>query len=295
MHLQSFLQYLTHEKRYSPHTISAYKTDLLQFKSFCEKQYGDLDLKDVSGMIVRSWIVELINNNMDARSVNRKISSLKSFYRFLMRQAVIDKTPMSAVIAPKMSKKLPEVLEQKQMDRLFAEVAKQEGFEGMRDLLILELLYATGIRRSELVNLELTDFDQKLRTVRVLGKGSKERLIPISPELLSRLDIYMDERSKKFPELVESKLFVTSKGRSVYPRLVHNIVAKNLTLVSSANKKSPHVLRHTFATHLLSNGAEINAIKELMGHAGLAATQVYTHTSAEKLKEAYKKAHPKAE
>lgn len=294
MQLDRFLRYLQFEKRYSPHTIAAYQRDLLQFQDYCNTSYDATSLEAASTVIIRSWIVKMINDGLDPRSVNRKISALKTFFKFMLTSGVIEASPMKKIIAPKTSKKLPQVIEEHQMRKLFSQVLAEEGFEGLRDLLILELLYATGIRRSELIGLNVGDVDHSNLTIRVLGKGRKERLIPITRELSHRVKQYLEQRDVEFGIQGESALFVTKRGERIYPRKVHTIVTKNLSLVSTADKKSPHVLRHTFATHLLSNGAELSAIKELMGHAGLAATQVYTHTSVEKLKATYKRAHPKA-
>lgn len=293
MQLDRFIRYLRYEKRYSPHTTEAYKRDINQFSAFCAELYEGTVAETASSVIVRSWIVKLINDGLDPRSVNRKISALKTFYRFMMKSGVIASSPVKKIIAPKTSKKLPQVIDEQKMEQLFSEVLTAEGYEGLRDLLILEMLYATGMRRSELVGLNVSDVSWSALSIRVLGKGRKERVIPISRELGERISRYVKERNSRF-EAPEPALFLTDKGKRIYPRMVHNIVVKNLSLVSTASRKSPHVLRHTFATHLLSHGAELSAIKELMGHAGLASTQVYTHTSVEKLKEAYKRAHPKA-
>ena len=293
MDVERFLKYLKFEKRYSPHTIDAYRTDLRQFSAYCSTQY-EIQESKAGSQVVRSWVVQLINDGIDPRSVNRKLSALKSFYRFLLKGGVIASSPMRKVIAPKTSKKLPQVIDEKQLSRLFDEVLSGEGYEGARDLMMLELLYATGMRRSELVGLDVSDISVSNMTIRVMGKGRKERLIPFGVGLLSRLNTYISARQSTFVDSVEQAFLLTSKGKRVYPRLVHQIVTKSLSLVSTAKKKSPHVLRHSFATHLLNHGAELSAIRDLLGHAGLAATQVYTHTSVEKLKEVHRRAHPKA-
>ena len=293
MDVERFLKYLKFEKRYSPHTIDAYRTDLRQFSAYCSTQY-EIQESKAGSQVVRSWVVQLINDGIDPRSVNRKLSALKSFYRFLLKGGVIASSPMRKVIAPKTSKKLPQVIDEKQLSRLFDEVLSGEGYEGARDLMMLELLYATGMRRSELVGLDVGDIHVSNMTIRVMGKGRKERLIPFGVGLLSRLNTYISARQSTFVDSVEQAFLLTSKGKRVYPRLVHQIVTKSLSLVSTAKKKSPHVLRHSFATHLLNHGAELSAIRDLLGHAGLAATQVYTHTSVEKLKEVHRRAHPKA-
>jgi integrase/recombinase XerC len=222
------------------------------------------------------------------------MSSLRSFYKFLIQNGVVQKNPMNKVLAPKMSRKMPYFLTTTETDKLLDTVQFPEGFIGLRDLLVMELFYFTGIRVSELANLKVSDFNLSGSTVKIFGKGSKERLVPLHPELKPLLAQYIDLKEELFPEQQMSSLIVSNSGRSAYPQLLYRIVNKYLSMVTSLEKKSPHVLRHTFATHLLNQGADINAIKELLGHASLSATQVYTHTSVEKLRNAYNQAHPRA-
>jgi integrase/recombinase XerC len=293
MQVDRFLRHLKYEKRYSPHTVEAYQRDLGQFTAYCNSQYAGTLPELATAVIIRSWIVQLINGGLDPRSVNRKISALKSFFKYAVKSGVLESSPMKKIIAPKSSRKLPQVIDERQMSKLLTEVLTGDDYVGMRNALMVELLYATGMRRSELVGLNVNDIDHRSLTIRVLGKGGKERIIPMGIELSRHIGLYEKERRAQFGH-PEPALFLTGKGRRVYPRMVHNIVTESLSLVSTAARKSPHVLRHSFATHMLNHGAELTAIKELMGHAGLATTQVYTHTSVERLKEAHKRAHPKA-
>jgi len=242
--------------------------------------------------MIRSWLVYLMEHQVGSRSVNRKLTTLKSFYRFLLREGVLDENPMHKINSPKIAKRLPVFVEKEKMEMLFNQVTFGEGYPGIRDRLILELFYSTGMRLSELVNLKESDVDFHHDTIKVLGKRNKERLIPFSMKFESLLKSYLDEKGKAFGDLDD--LFLTDKGRKIYPKLVYRIVSRYIGEVTTMGKKSPHVLRHTFATHLLNNGAELNAVKELLGHASLSATQVYTHNTIEKLKRIYKQAHPKA-
>lgn len=287
-----FLTFLKSEKRYSPHTILAYQTDLSQFQEFALTAYEQEEIDHAPPSVVRSWIVHLMEEELDSRSVNRKISSLKSYYRFLMREGVISQTPMSKITAPKVAKKLPSFVPEKDMEFLFADIEFGDGYEGSRDRFILELLYATGIRRDELIKLKLYDVDRQSGTIKVTGKRSKERIIPLHSRLMTVIDEYLVRRSSLQSE--EPYLFLASSGGKMYPQLIYRLVRKYLQQVTTIKKKSPHILRHTFATHMLNNGADLNSIKELLGHANLSATQVYTHNSMEKLKHIYKQAHPKA-
>ncbi|HYV92939.1 MAG TPA: tyrosine recombinase XerC [Chitinophagales bacterium] len=294
MDFRSFLQYLEYEKRYSAHTITAYENDLTQFSVFLSKIYEFDDLLNVRHTHVRSWLVSLMEEGIGSRSINRKLSSLKTFFKFQLKKNAIQQNPMSKVIAPKMSKRLPVFINKNQMELLWQHFDFGEGFSGARNRLIFELLYGTGMRVSELVNLSEKNIDLHSGAVKVLGKGNKERIIPISRELKQFIKEYNDLRHKTFPSGLFSSLIVSDTGNKMYARSVYNIVNTVLKQITTVEKKSPHVLRHTFATHMLNNGAEINAIKELLGHASLAATQVYTHNTIEKLKDVYRKAHPKA-
>ena len=298
-----FIDYIQYEKRYSPHTVSAYRNDLDQFYSFLESYYGITDIREVTHPVIRSWLVQMMESEITPRSVNRKLTTLKSFYKFLIRENLVTVNPMRKIISPKTSKKLPSFIEKEKMDMLFDVVDFGQGFPALRDRLILEMLYATGMRLSELVNLKETDIDFHQSTLKVLGKRNKERLIPFSGKFGILLNTYLDGKKDfmKDPEIQGqegtgelSGLFITDSRRRIYPRFVYRTVHKYLSLVTTLSKRSPHLLRHTFATHLLNNGAELNAVKELLGHANLSATQIYTHNTIEKLKKVYKQAHPKA-
>ena len=287
MHKEKFLHYLLHEKRYSPHTIKSYETDLQQFILFLVDEFQVLSAKEVNFQLVRSWIANLLNNNISARSVNRKITTLKTYFRFLINEDVISISPMQKIIGPKTPKKLAVFVEEIKMDELFNKVEFGEGDVAERDRLILELFYFTGMRLSELVNLKKADVDFSNSTIRVLGKRNKERLIPITPYILDKIKTTNNSNKSVF-------LFVSKKGTQISAKQVYRLVNKYLGMVTSLDKKSPHILRHTFATHMLNNGAGINAVKELLGHANLSATEVYTHNTIEKLKTVYKQAHPRA-
>jgi integrase/recombinase XerC len=289
---QRFIEYLQYEKRYSPHTVTAYRTDLDQFYEYLHMQYSIDDIQSVNHPMIRSWLVELMNQEISPRSVNRKLTTLKSFYKFLQREGVTEVNPMRKITSPKTSKRLPVFVEKDKMERLLDEVDFGGGYTGLRDKLIIELFYATGMRLSELVNLKETDLSFHHDTIKVTGKRNKERLIPFSHKMELLIKRYLDEKRSVFGE--NGDLFLTDKGKKIYSRMVYRIVTGYLGMVTTLEKKSPHVLRHTFATHLLNNGAELNAIKELLGHANLSATQVYTHNTIDKLKSIYKQAHPKA-
>lgn len=289
---ERFLAYIEFEKRYSPHTVVAYRNDLEQFSGYLLATYSISDIRDVTHSMIRSWLVHLMENKISPRSVNRKLTTLKSFYRFLIREGLVEQNPMRRIISPKSPKRLPAFIEQDKMARMFDSKSGDGGYVAMRDTLILEIFYATGMRLSELVNLKETDIDFHNDTIKVLGKRNKERLIPFSNKLAVLLKDYLHEKEKTFGE--NPVLFLTGKGVKVYPRLVYQVVKDSLAEVSTSAKRSPHVLRHTFATHMLNNGAELNAVKELLGHASLSATQIYTHNTIEKLKSIYKQAHPKA-
>ncbi|MBN2596619.1 tyrosine-type recombinase/integrase [Labilibaculum sp.] len=288
---ESFLSYLQFEKRYSVHTILSYDCDLTQFFDFMSKNEVE-EVKDVDFKNVRKWIVFLMNEGNSSRTVNRKLSSLKSFFKFLLRESVVETNPMDRVVGPRQGKKLPGFVAEHAM-QLLREVEFGEGFEGVRDRLVVEMFYQTGMRLSELMNLKITDFDRKTSLVKVLGKRNKERIIPVSKSLEKLLDEYLEERNRTFEERSDF-LFVTKKGVPVYEKLLYRIVTKYLSKITTLAKRSPHVLRHTFATHLLNNGAELNAVKELLGHSNLSATQIYTHTTFERLNKVYKQAHPRA-
>ena len=294
MDIRNFLQYLQYEKRYSQHTIIAYENDLLQFAEFLRKTYELDNTSETRHIHVRSWMVSLMESGLSSRSINRKVSVLKTFFKFQLRNGGIQNNPLSKVVAPKQKKRLPVFIGKNQTDLLWEQVDFGQDFPGLRDRLILEILYATGIRRSELINLADKDVDFANQSIKVLGKGNKERIIPVSKQLQTALKEYLAIRNKTLKSHRFPSLLVTDEGGKMEPRKLYRIVNNTLKQITTVEKKSPHVLRHTFATHLLNNGAEINAIKELLGHSSLAATQVYTHNTIDKLKDIYKKAHPKA-
>jgi integrase/recombinase XerC len=291
-HLANFIDHIRHEKKLSVHTTEAYQNDLLQFSEFLGKEVSDGDLLHVNHLSVRSWVAQLIDSGVAARSVNRKLSSLKSFYKYLLRNDIIKTNPLQKVQGPKTPKKLPVFIDEGQMEKLFDDIEFEEGFTGTRDKLLLDILYQTGIRRAELINLKEQNVDLYDLTIKVLGKRNKERIIPISLELKRNLEAYF--KVKKSEGLDNPLLFVSPKNKAMKETEVYKLVKKYLSAITTLGKKSPHVLRHTFATHLLNNGADINAVKELLGHANLAATQVYTHNTIEKLKKTYKRAHPRS-
>ena len=296
MPVKRFLSHLQYEKRYSPHTLTSYGTDLTQFFDYLKKEYQCEDVKGINHFFIRSWIVGLIDNKIAPRSVNRKITALKSFFRFLLREKLLEQNPMVKVQSPKTGKRLPAFIDEKKMEDLFSEIKFEEGFPGIRDRTILELFYGTGMRLTELVNLQIKDVNFSSQTVKVLGKRNKERILPVSVSLTKSIKEYIKEREKFLSEkgVDLTALFVDNRCNKIYTKFVYRLVKKYLGMVTTGDQKHPHVLRHTFATHLLNNGAEINAVKDLLGHSSLAATQVYTHNTIEKLKNIYKQAHPKA-
>ena len=288
MYLEDFINYIKSEKRFSKHTITSYETDLNQFFNYIKAECQITNPKDVSFKLIRNWISSLLENNLKSTSVNRKISSLKSYYKFLLVSNYVETNPTLKLISPKSSKRLPVFVEKDNMDSLFDKDFFEDSYEGTRDKLIIELFYFTGMRLSELINIKIADIDKINSQIKVVGKRNKERLIPITFNTLKDLNEFIN-----FYE-IENFLFTDGNGKKMYPKKVYRIVNKYLTKISSIKKKSPHVLRHSFATHMLNNGADINAIKEILGHANLSATQIYTHNSIKKLKNVHKQAHPKA-
>ncbi len=292
---ESFINYLKYEKRYSAHTVVAYKNDLDQFVEFCTIVVGEFHVKEVGTDTARGWLLHLMEQGLTPRTIHRKATAVKSFYNYLMRQEVVDTNPAINLTLPKVRKKLPAFVDENSLHHLLDDADSfGDDFSGVRDKLIVALFYGTGIRLSELINLKEGDIDTRSNLIRVLGKRQKERIIPYPDEINNLLDNYVIARNKQVGYKTEF-LLVTAKGEKVYEKLIYRVVKKNLARVTSLEKKSPHVLRHTYATHLLNKGADLNAVKELLGHSNLAATQVYTHTTFEKLLDSYKQAHPRGD
>jgi integrase/recombinase XerC len=292
-----FFDYLRFERRFSPHTVLSYQTDLRQFTEYLLTAYELSDPAQADHTLIRSWIVELMQQQRDPRTVNRKIACLRSYYKYLLRTGVIQRNPMLRITSPKTAKKLPDFVPEDALNGLLNSFKFADSFAGARDQLILELLYGTGIRLSELIGIRHDDLSLAARTVRVTGKGNKQRVVPLNPTLLSTLESYIARKQVEFspPDNARGFLLVTDKLEPLYEKLVYRTVKHYLSQITTASSQQhPHVLRHSFATHLLSKGADLNAIKELLGHANLAATQVYTHLSIDKLKAVFDKAHPKA-
>jgi integrase/recombinase XerC len=294
--IADFIEMLALRKRYSSHTITSYKNDLEAFANFILKEFDENTVEFIKATHVRSWLATLKQDEeFAAKTINRKLSTLRSFYKYLLQQGIVKLNPATAVIAPKIPKRLPQFVEEKDTTLLFEHSEFSEGFKGQTEHLILKTLYETGIRKAELIGLLQTKIDFFNATIKVLGKGNKERLIPISKDLQEYIKNYSNEKKRLFAnENAFTFLLVTEKGLPLNPRYVYSIVNKYLAQVTTINKKSPHILRHTFATQLMNQGADLNAVKELLGHSSLAATQVYTHNNIEKLKSVYQKAHPKA-
>lgn len=292
-HLGHFLNFLKYEKRYSDHTVTAYEKDLDQFILFGSEMVEDFCLVEVDHHLIRQWVISLMDQGMTVLSVKRKLSTLRSLYKFLLREGLMTKNPTELVMVPKSGKKLPQFVQEKEMNQLLDDPFFTKDFTGLRDKAILSLFYGTGMRLSELKGIRMADLNRGELMVKVLGKRNKERLIPYPHEIKVDLDNYIVVRNELFGAL-NSFLFVTDKGEQTYDKLLYRVVRKYLSLVTTMEKRSPHILRHSYATHLLNRGADLNAIKELLGHASLAATQVYTHTTFEKLKKIYNQAHPRA-
>jgi len=288
-----FKDYLALEKKYSEHTVKSYLSDIENFELFLKN--FSRDLLQVNNKDVRNWIVELSEKNFSERSINRKIAALKSFYKFLRKTHSIDVDPTQNISGLKIKKKISVPFSQAEMEHLFDEIPFNDDFQGIRDRCILDLFYSTGIRRAELINLKETDIDFHKKELKVLGKRNKERLIPLLSQTISNLETYKNSKKQYFfDKKIDSYFFLTDKGKKMYEMLVYRTINSYLSRVSIKLKKSPHMLRHTFATHLLNKGADLNSIKELLGHSSLAATQVYTHSSIQELKNIYKKAHPRS-
>jgi integrase/recombinase XerC len=292
--VQSFLDYLKFEKRYSVHTLTSYQTDLFDFFDYLEIQFGNTALKEIDHNYVRSWLAALKERKLNSKSINRKISSLKSFFKYHLRTGTVDASPMSKVISPKISKRLPVFVKEYDTMKLAETLGlTTESWKTLNAQMLISIFYATGMRLSELISLKENQVDLSRSQIKVLGKGNKERIIPISKNLIRIIEEYQQYKKKNFGK-TDNTLLVTEKGKKLYPKYAYLLVKEVLGAASTLDKKSPHVLRHTFATHLMNNGADLNAVKELLGHSSLASTQVYTHNTIEKLKDIHKKAHPKA-
>ena len=280
------------EKGYSRHTITAYKTDLIAFKDFCEVVYDQDSLVGISYVQVRSWVVSLVDADISNNTVNRKVSSLKSFYKFLQKTGLIEINPLAKHKALKVPKKVQVPFTSKEINQVILNINKNKDFDSIRNKLLVELLYSTGIRRAELINIKESDVNKANSTIKVLGKRNKERFVPILASVLNTLDEYLLLRNKNQSD--SEFLLITSKGNKIYETLVYRIINSYFSQVSSKVKKSPHILRHSFATHLLNEGADLNSVKELLGHSSLASTQVYTHNSLDAIKKVYNQAHPRS-
>ena len=293
MWIESFLAYLRLERNYSEKTVVSYGIDLREFEGYFKEADTELDFTTVDADVVRNWVMHLMDEGRAATSVNRKLSSLRSFYRFLLRKKAITVNPMAKVVGPKKKKPLPSFVREKDMDRLLDGLTFEEGFEGCRDRMVLEMFYATGMRLSELIGLDDADVDFSARLIKVTGKRNKQRLIPFGNELEEDLRIYIKVRDEALPNGSDA-FFVRKDGKRMYPMQVYRLVKRNLSKVVTLKKRSPHVLRHTFATAMLNDCAELRAVKELLGHESLTTTEVYTHTTFEELKKVYELAHPRA-
>jgi integrase/recombinase XerC len=294
--IEEFITYLIREKKYTGNTIVAYQTDLLQFQTFLRDQYETDQTENANHYQIRSWIVTLFERNISKRSIRRKLATLSTYYKYLKRKKLISSNPIEKVVAPKFNGSLPSFIKNHEMEELLGKTDFGEGFESLRDKLILAVFYMTGMRRSEMISLHVKDIDSGISYFKVTGKRSKQRLIPIASALKSLLSQYLDARASLLSETGEVSpfIFITSKGKQVYPNLIYRIVTKYIGYVSTNTKKNPHTLRHSFATNMMNNGADLNIIKEILGHSNLQATQVYTHNSIESLKSIYKQAHPRA-
>ena len=292
--INSFLKYIEFERRYSAHTVVSYKNDLEQFNVFLSSLDSQISLELVEYSHIRGWIISLVENKISASSINRKMASLRSYYKYLLKSGNSTNDPSKQLKALKTPKRLPQFAQESEMQKLFELVDFNDDFDGVRDKLILELLYATGMRRAELIGLKTSSINIEKRQIKVLGKRNKERIIPLNIEVTTLVKKYLQLREDEFMSEANVCLLLTNKGQPLYEAFVYRKVKQYLGTATSLEKNSPHILRHTFATHLLNNGADLNAVKELLGHSSLAATQVYTHNSLDKLKKVFEKAHPKA-
>lgn len=294
MWIESFLRYIRYEKNFSSHTVLSYKNDLFQFEAFVTRETGAFSPESVDLDLVRNWVVNLVEEGVSPRSVSRKVSALRSFFKFLVKREVVSSTPIHDIQLPKIRKRLPSFLKQEEMDLLIDEVDFGDGFRAVRDKLVVNMFYSTGIRRAELIGLKDVDVDVSVSVLKVTGKRNKQRIVPFGEELRIQIEEYRKARDRDIPAGGEF-FFIKEDGEPLYPELVYRVVTRYLEMVSTLTKKSPHVLRHTFASAMLNNGAELNSVKELLGHSSLASTEVYTHITFEELKQNYKQAHPRAE
>lgn len=292
---QSFFDFLKFEKRYSVNTTESYRIDLTQFSTYLEDNYGQLSISEIEHTAIRSWLAKLKDEGISSKSINRKISALKSFFKYQLKTGVIKQSPMGKIISPKVSKRLPVFIKEDDAKKLVQTIASAtEDWQSLNTHTLVSLFYATGMRLAEMISLKESQIDFARRQMKILGKGNKERIIPLSTDVIQIIREYVRLKKKTF-EKTDAYLLVTEKGKKMYSKYAYLLVKKALSKnIKTLNKKSPHVLRHTFATHLMGNGAQLNAVKELLGHSSLAATQVYTHNTIEKLKDVYKKSHPKA-
>jgi len=290
--INSFLEYLAFEKKYSKHTVTAYKNDLISFRDFIETTFSQTEIISVHYPQIRSWIVSLVAQDIGNRTINRKISSLKSFYKFLQKIKQIEVHPLVKHRALKVEKRVQSPFTSEEIDKVLQNLEEKDDFEALRDRLIVELFYSTGIRRAELINIELGAIRFSEKTLKVLGKRNKERYVPLLSSVIITLQEYLEK--KKQIHSTSTALFITKKGNKIYETLVYRVINSYFSRVSSKEKKSPHLLRHSFATHLLNEGADLNSVKELLGHSSLASTQVYTHNSLNKMKKVYNQAHPRS-
>ncbi len=290
--VNEFIAYLETEKRYARNTLISYKNDLDQFHAFC-RENGSEDM-DLYFKTIRGWVVDLMEKDYSPRSVHRKLSSLRSYCKYLIRLGELETNPVENVLKPKINKRVPSFVDEKSINSLLDEYDFGDDFPGIRNKLVINLLYQTGMRRSELIGITMDSIDFHQQSIKVLGKRDKERIIPMGKELVGDIEAYINIRQEEFPETKERIFLLTDHGKAVYPQYVYRIVNRYLGFITTLEKKSPHLLRHTFATHMLNKGADLNSIKELLGHASLSATQVYTHNTFEKLKSIYKQAHPRA-
>lgn len=291
--LQLFIDYLTNEKRCSVHTIRAYRDDIASYNKFINDKM-DVQVLHAKSEHVRAWLVTFANQKQSSRTYKRKLASVRAFYKFLMREGIALSNPTESILTPKQSKPLPEFFTSSEVGNLFDYVQFADTYEGIRDKTIISMFYNTGIRLSELVNLRNVDIDLSLKQIKVLGKRNKERFIPLSNVFILEINAYIEKRDEYFENYNQDYLFLTKKGEPIYARLVQRLINKYFGQVTTSDKKHPHKLRHTFATHMLNNGADLNAVKELLGHANLSATEIYTHNTYEKLKSIYNQAHPRA-